>query len=168
MKGICTVASGEVCNFRIADKTLPEVGAYYYIEPAKNGTQEQNKAFHALVLEFFKSGQHSYDIGSFDELKNCIKRSLGAGFDSFVYIAMVQKDEYVSYPKMFDAKTIGDIPEIVKSDPNMKSMIRGKLKSWSKYTKKERTSTIDNLIAEMKEAGVNSEKFDEILSGMEG
>jgi len=166
VKGRCTVASGEVCNFRIADKTLPEVGAYYYIEPAKNGTQEQNKAFHALVLEFFRSGQHSYDISSFDKLKDCIKRSLGAGFDSYVYAQLEQTDEDKFHCKMYDAKKIEDIPQRVKDDPYMKDMIRGKLKSWSKYTKKERTSTIDNLIAEMKTAGVNSEKFDEILRGM--
>ncbi len=166
MKGMCSVASGEACTFIVHGKEQPEVGGYYYLESAKNGTQEQNKAFHALVLEFFKSGQHSYDIGSFKELKDCVKKSLGVGFESFVFVQLEQTDENNYHCKMYDAKTIEDIPQHIKNDPYMKDMIRGKLKSWSNYTKKERTNTIDNLIVEMKEAGVNSAKFDEILSGM--
>jgi DNA-binding transcriptional regulator YhcF (GntR family) len=46
-------------------------------------------------------------------------------------------------------------------------MVYGILKSWHDYTKKERTETIDRLIAEMLQAGVNSNKFHEILRSME-
>jgi len=46
-------------------------------------------------------------------------------------------------------------------------MLYGLLKSWADYTKKERTETIDRLIAEMIQAGINSGKFHEILDGME-
>jgi len=41
------------------------------------------------------------------------------------------------------------------------------LKSWSDYTKKERQLTIDNIINEMFQVGVNSNRFNEILQGME-
>jgi len=40
-------------------------------------------------------------------------------------------------------------------------------KSWTDFTKDERAEMIDFTIREMIEAGVNSRKFDEILSGME-
>jgi hypothetical protein len=168
MKGKCIKSAGDASTFIVHGKGKPMMGEDYYLEPAKNGTQEQNKAFHALVLEFFKSGQHSYNISSFDDLKNCIKKSLGAGFDSFVYIDIQNnknRDGKAHY-KMFDVKNTNKIPLYIREDPYMKDMIRGKLKSWGRYTKKERTSTIDGLIAEMKEAGVNSEKFEEILRGM--
>ncbi len=171
MKGLCTVACGEVVTLNIRGGDLPNVGEEYYLEPAKSGSQEQNRLFHSLVLEFFKSGMHSYDVRSFEDLKNCIKKSLGVGFDSYVYVDVVFTDggeycENTYHHKMFDAKTLNDIPDKIKSDPYMKDMIRGKLKSWSKYSKKERTSTIDNLITEMIEAGVHSKKFEEILNGI--
>ena len=48
----------------------------------------------------------------------------------------------------------------------MKQVIRGKLKSWSDYSKKERMKTMDILIKEMLQVGVSSKKFDEILEGI--
>ena len=63
----------------------PEVGRKYALEDATDGTQAQNRAFHPLVMEFFKSGCHSYTCSSWQELKDFIKRDLGAGFESFVY-----------------------------------------------------------------------------------
>ncbi len=175
MKGLCTVASGEVCTLLIKSGDLPEVGGMYYLECAKSGTQEQNKLFHALVLEYFKSGMHSYDISSFEELKNCIKKTLGAGFEAFVYVAMEKylyegygkKEEQGERPIIKDAKTYKDIPKYIREDPELKKQARGRLKSWSKYSKKERTSTIDNLITEMIEAGVNTKKFEEIIKEIE-
>ena len=119
-------------------------------------------------MEFFKSGLHSYNVESFEGLKNNIKKTLGAGFESFVYveIAFNTQREEKHFPVIKDAKTFNDIPEGVRNDPELKSLARGRLKSWSKYSKKERTSTIDNLITEMIEAGVNSKKFEEIIEGM--
>jgi len=156
-----------VATLLLKTKDKPEVGASYYLEPAKSGTQEQNKAFHALCMEFFKSGLHSYNVESFEGLKNNIKKALGSGFESFVYIDVDPDStfENIKYI-MFDAKTKDDIPKDVKEDPEFTKHIRGKLKSWSKYSKKERTRTIDNLITEMIAAGVNSKKFEEIIEGM--
>jgi hypothetical protein len=42
-----------------------------------------------------------------------------------------------------------------------------RLKSWADYTKKERQMTIDRLISEMHQAGVNSRHFYYILPGLE-
>ena len=173
IKGLVTVSSGNVVNL-LVDGELPEVGAYYYLESATHGTSAQNKTFHALTLEYFNSGQSSYDADNYADFKNMIKRHLGAGFEGFIFVEMEQY-EYPGYgnkretgerPIIKDAKKREDIPEHVLNDPAMKTMIRGKLKSWSSYTKKQRKETIDNVISEMLQAGVNTKKFEEIMKGL--
>jgi len=52
-------------------------------------------------------------------------------------------------------------------EPVDEPVIKWRLKSWRDYSKKERMESIDRLIAEMVQAGVNSKKFSEILQGME-
>jgi len=130
----------------------PEQGRKYSLEDTETGTAAQNKAFHALCQEFYVSGCHSYNCASWLELKEYIKRDLGAGFASFVYA-----DE----TGMHEVKTQSDIPAGTPS-----THMRGKLKSWADYSKKERRETMDNLISTMIQAGVKSRKFDEILGGM--
>lgn len=130
----------------------PELGRKYALEDATDGTPQQNRAFHPLVMEFFKSGCHSYTCANWQELKDIIKRDMGAGFESYVYA-----DE----AGMHEVKTREEIPA-----GTPKTHIRGKLKSWSKYTKKQRRETMDLLISTMIQAGVNSKKFHEILGGM--
>jgi hypothetical protein len=51
--------------------------------------------------------------------------------------------------------------------PCPKGRIAYRLKSWSDYTKKERQLTIDNIINEMFLVGVKTNRFNEILQGME-
>ena len=140
----------------------PVVGHKYILEDAVNGTGAQNRAFHALVQEYFASRQNSYQVSSFNEFRNVIKRSLGEGFESYVYVEMED-----GKPTIKDTKDYMEIPLEIRKDPRMKSLIRGKLKSWSDYTLKQRKGTIDRLIAEMHEAGVNTKKFMEILEGMD-
>ena len=149
-------------------KTAPIVGRHYNLEDAVTGTASQNKAFHALITEYYKSGMHSYNNVDIVEFKKLIKKNLGAGFESFIYIEAVYENEYnIPNVKIKDAKKYKDIPLSVRNDKDYKELIRGKLKSWSDYTKKERMKTMDNLISEMKQVGVNSAKFEEILDGME-
>ena len=64
-------------------------------------------------------------------------------------------------------KTRTEVPENLAVDKNGQKMVWGILKSWSDYSKAQRTSTIQNLITEMIAAGVNSRKFSEILQGMQ-
>ena len=140
----------------------PEVGRPYLLEDAHHGTGAQNKAFHALVGEYWKSGLHPKLGGQpYDEFRDRIKLTLGAGFEAYVYAVI---DEFK--PKIYQVNSWEEIPEEVRNDPQYRDMIRGKLKSWSDYTKRERKKTIDNLIDDMVAAGVNSEKFHEILEGM--
>lgn len=160
IKGLCTISTGSVVNL-LVEGELPEVGHYYFLESATEGTSAQNKTFHALTLEYFKSGQSSYDADNYDDFKNIIKRHLGAGFDGFVFAEIL-----FDKPVLRHAKTKEDIPEYIRNDPNFKDMIFGKLKSWADYTKTQRRTTIDNVINEMFQCGINTNKFQEILKGM--
>jgi hypothetical protein len=132
--------------------TPPVVGRKYTLEDAETGTAAQNKAFHALIAEYWRTGMHSYNVKTFDQFRDMIKRDLGAGFESFIY---------ADYTGMHKVQTVEEIPAGID-----RRFILGKLKSWADYTKKERRESLDRLIAEMEQAGVNSRKYQEIIAGM--
>lgn len=157
MKAVCTGTGKHTSLLNIC----LEVGRTYSIEEAEKGTNNQNSAFHALCTEYYKSGLHSYS-NDFKTFKDHIKKDLGQGFNSFIYVELIDNK-----PIIKDAKKYEDIPEEIRKDQDFKNLIRGKLKSWSDYTKKQRKDTIGNLISEMRLTGVNSKKFDEIIKGME-
>lgn len=167
MKGLVTVSTGSVVNILMSGKDMPEVGHYYILEDATHGTGSQNRAFHALTMEYFKSGMHSYTCDNYDDFRNQIKKTLGAGFEGFVYACLRDDSSYCDTPILKHAKTKEDIPMHIRDSDYFKEMIFGKLKSWSDYTLKERKNTIDNLLAEMDNAGVNSKKYQEIREGMQ-
>ena len=136
-------------------------GKYYEIERADTPTARQNRAFHALVQEFYASGLHSYGAGGFAEFRAYIKRDFGAGFASYKYV-----EETPEGLRSGERARLADVPERVAAGADGRKLVWGKLKSWADYTKKERKETIDRLISAMTQAGVNSRKFDEILAGM--
>ena len=138
-----TVAGGE-----------PKEGRKYFLEDATTGTSAQNKAFHALIGEYWKSGAHSYNVANFEQLRDVIKLNLGAGAECYVF---------ATPDGIKKAKTLEDVPAEYREPKYCMT----KLKSWTDYTKTERTSAIDKLIAEMHQAGVQTAKFYEILKGME-
>lgn len=140
---------------------LPVVGRYYTLEDAEKGTGAQNRAFHALLGVYYKSGLWSYDCTSFEDFRNHIKKVHGAGFESYAYADIV---DGLAVLKVVD--TWQEVPEFMRKDPRLKEYVRGRLKSWTDYKKKERRDTMGKLIAEMKMVGVNSKKFDEIMEGM--
>ena len=151
-------------QYNIESKDAPIVGRYYYLEDATHGTQAQNKAFHALLQEYWKSGLHpKYGGCSFSEFKDQIKRTLGEGFAEYIY-ATIDNGK----PHIYTVDTWEEIPKEVREDKDMRQMIRGKLKSWTDYTVKQRKNLIDNLIDDALTNGVQSEKFTEILEGMNG
>ena len=161
-------------EYLMESKDCPTIGRSYFLEDAETGTGKQNRAFHGLIQEYWKSRQHSYKVDSFGDFRNQIKLSLGQGFESYVYAEIVVIEnvfnghiDKIYRPKIRFAKKFMEIPEHIRKDPDMKEMIRGKLKSWADYTKKQRISCIDNLITEMDEAGVNTKKYHEIREGME-
>ena len=136
-------------------------GRYYDAVEADTPTENQNRAFHALLQEFWSSGLHSYNAKNFEQFKDFIKRDLGAGFERFRYV--IETKEGLAWGA---AKAANDIPQNVARGADGHPLAAGVLKSWKKYSKKERTETIDRLVSTMIQCGVNSRKFDEILKGM--
>ncbi len=167
----------ENSEYAVSSKTVPIVGRYYSLEDAESGSSAQNKAFHALITEFYKwmLGNNefvleidniTYDLSCPDKdtLKNIFKKKYGAGFESFVY---AQYDNVSNRVIIKAADTYEQIPSTVKDDKDFRLLIRGKLKSWGVYTKKQRTTLLQVTIDLMKSVGVDSKKFHEILDGME-
>ena len=154
-------------TYEILSKSKPVIGSVYNLEDAKQGTSAQNAAFHALLEEYYKSGLWSYAGSGYqqgatlDEFKKMIKRKLGAGFERFLYVDIVD-----GMPKISECKTYAEVPECIKKDTLKANYVRGVLKSWSDYTKQERRETLDKLISEMHQVGVTSKRFMEILDGM--
>jgi hypothetical protein len=120
-----------------------KVGSYYNVELAAEGTEAQNKTFHALLQCYWTSGFHSYNARSFEHFRALIKLYLGAGMEKFYNLANP------------------DGTPCPEGRPDYR------LKSWADYSKKERQMAIDNLISEMIQVGVKSKHFEEILQGME-
>ena len=120
-----------------------EVGQYYNAELSEDGTEKQNKLFHSLVQEYWASGQHSYNARSFQHFRALMKLFLGAGMEEFCNL--INED----------------------GTPCPEGRADYRLKSWANYTKKERRETIDRVIAEMVQVGINTKKFDEILKTLE-
>jgi uncharacterized protein YbjQ (UPF0145 family) len=149
--------------FQVESADAPVEGRRYILEDATTGTSAQNKTFHALVKEYWKSGLHpKYGGELYSAFRDQIKRTLGAGFESFVYADYINGKARIKQVKTYD-----EIPEHIRQDADLKELVQGKLKSWSDYGKKQRQQTIDNLIDDATAAGVNSKKWNEILKGME-
>jgi hypothetical protein len=160
MKGICISETKGIFHFQFEGET-PSLGHKYQLESLQDGTLAQNSLFHSLLMVYYNSGQHSEDRASFYDFREKIKRDLGAGFQSYIYVEIIEGKPVIKH-----AKEKEDIPEELRRDPQMKKMVLGKLKSWSNYSKKQRMRTIDNLISEMQQVGINSKKFEEILKGI--
>lgn len=158
MKALVIESSGENVQLLITSQELPIVGRYYTLEDAIEGTAAQNKTFHALTMEYFRSGHHSYDVSSYAEFKIEIKKHLGEGYECHFYIVMVN-----GIPELKKVKSKDEIPAEIRKDP---SQGLSKMKSFRDYTKKQRKNCIDNVITEMLAAGVNTPKFEEILKGL--
>jgi len=118
-------------------------GEEYEVFPADTGTERQNRAWHSLLQEYWLSGCHSYNAVNILHFRELIKLYLGAGSEKYYSL-------------------IDDTGKRLE-----KPVIGYRVKSWAKYTKKERKESIDKLIAEMIQAGVNTKKFHEILNGLE-
>jgi hypothetical protein len=132
-----------------------KVSCYYNVELQDDGTDAQNKTFHALLQCFWRSIMtgdfddihsstcYAYDARNFEHFRALVKLYLGAGMEKFINLAN---------------------PD---GTPCHKGRIDYRLKSWANYTKKERQLTIDSIITEMMLIGIKDKHFDEILQGME-
>ena len=130
------------------------IGEEYDCVLADDGSDRQNRAWHALLQEYWRSGCHSYNAKNFMHFRELIKLNLGAGVESYYNIVSVY--EYRNTSGLLEKATVMKEPTI-----------EYRIKSWSRYSKKERKESIDRLIAEMEQAQVQTKKFYEILNGME-
>lgn len=124
-------------------------GGYVNVElslPHKIGSEEQNRAWHSLIREYWLSGCSSYQ--SYEDMRDSLKLKVG-GAKEYIYLTDKQH-------------TVKSIDEIPKGNKYVEIP-----KSWTDFTRDERKEMIDFTIREMIEAGVNSKKFDEIILGME-
>ena len=125
---------------KLLDTAESKYGGYVTLElslPHKIGSEEQNRAWHSLIREYWLSGCSSYQ--SYEDMRDSLKLKVG-GAKEYIYLT----------DRQHTVRSLSEIP-----------------KSWTDFTKDERAEMIDFTIREMIEAGVNSRKFDEILSGME-
>jgi len=160
MKAICIGFIDGHYQFKFDGET-PEVGHKYQLESLHDGTAAQNALFHSLVQCYYKSGQHNDDKIDMYTFRERIKKNLGCGFESYIYI-----ESNDGVPKIKHARKIEDIPDYIRSDKRYKDKILGKLKAWSSYSKSQRRKTIDNLISEMLQVEVKSPEFQTILKGI--
>jgi hypothetical protein len=105
---------------------------------------------------------YSYPAKTKEDLKIEIKKHLGAGYEFYIYVEQTWKGI-----RHGQVKRREDAPKNLAIGVDGQEMIWGFLKSWSSYSKKERTNCIDLLIAEMKTAGVSSKKFFQLLDTLE-
>lgn len=113
--------------------------------PTRWGTDQQNRAFHALLGEYWKSGLSSYE--SYDDMRDTFKLRV-AGADEYIFI----ENGKVRHVKSLD-EVKGRYAEVPKS--------------WADFTIEQRKDAIDEVIREATMAGINSRKWEEILRGME-
>ena len=161
-------------RFMVESKDAPVLGNRYILEDAINGTQAQNKTLHALIQCLYKwmlsintfqfeidSIYYDFRCPDYLILKDVFKMRYGAGADHYEYV----NDNL----EIINVKKLEDIPLTVVTDftSGNKKRVKKILKSWSKYTKKQRTDLIETTLCIMKLIGVDSKKFAEILEGME-
>jgi hypothetical protein len=129
-------------------KTDKKHGGYITIkmcEPERVGSDAQNRAFHSLLGEYWKSGLSSYE--SYDDMRDTFKLR-AAGADEYIFI----ENGKVRHVKSLD-EVNGRYAEVPKS--------------WADFTVEQRKDAIDEVIREATMAGINSRKWEEILRGME-
>jgi hypothetical protein len=144
-----------------------EPGKYYECSEDGGPTERQNRAFHALVSAWFADGSYSYPAKTEAELKDWVKKDLGAGADRRVWILLIPEGEGAWRTGKAMTKPDAEPPENAQRDFWGNYIYVDILKSWADYTRKERTETIDRLVAAMIQSGCSSPKFEEILRGME-
>ena len=140
-------------RYEVISPDAPQEGRYYLLEDAATGTGAQNRAFHSLLSAFwqwmfnnnnfqFQDGNVIYDLSTPDKkaFKDFFKYKYGQGFSHIEYV----DDKY----RMVKVKDMSEIPDYVIYDFNSgnKNRVKGVLKSWADYTKKQRQNCIDTLL----------------------
>ncbi|MDC7224233.1 MAG: hypothetical protein PQJ60_10870 [Spirochaetales bacterium] len=151
------------------------MGTVYTLEDATKGTGAQNRAFHALLNAFFdwmvkidtfqfEDNGRIFDFRapSAGDFRDLFKSKYGAGFSHIEYV-----DDNLC---MVRVKTLEEVPSNVIASFNYghRGRIKGVLKSWGDYTKKERKDAIDRLFDVIKAVSCHDRRVSEIMEGMSG
>jgi len=159
--------SDRVGRFVVEGQEAPLIGSIYELADWDDPSAKQGRTFEALVQEYWRSNAWSYESSGYRpgltlfEFRQQVKLKLGPGFEKIIYI-----DPETNLLK--ECAKAADLPDAIKNSPNKSKLAYGRLKSRSDWTKKELRTTIDNIITEGEQVGVNTKKWKEILSGMAG
>ena len=139
-------------RYQVTSKDAPQVGHYYSLAKYEPGTEEQNRAFHALLGAFynwmmhtnqyiFTDGNVNYDFSVPDAemFKVQFKYQYGAGAEML---------GYYENNRWYYVKSLDKVPLHIlqRFNSGEKQLITWKnLKSWRNYTKKQRTKAIENI-----------------------
>ena len=119
--------------------------------PKRCGTDLQNRTFHALLNELYISNLHSYKC--YEDMRDDYKIRAG-GAKEYLYIQLEN-----GKPRQHTVKLLDDIP---------KNCVWCKIpKSWTEFSRDERTLAIQLLITDGYNAGINSKHWEEIIQGIE-
>lgn len=159
--------SDRMGRFVVEGQESPIIGGTYELADWDDPTAKQVRTFEALVTAYWASNAWSYPSSGYrigmtrEEFRNQIKLKLGPGFEKIIYI-----DPETNLLK--ECAKAADLPDSIKNSPNKSKLAYGRLKSRSDWTKKELRTTIDNIVTEGEQVGVNTRKWKEILAGMAG
>lgn len=137
--------------------------AFGYIEiltETQYKSKKQNNLFHSLLMCFWESKLSSFD--SYEDLRNHYKR--------IAHLCEVQWENTLpEQVKKILWKAIKLLPIQKRYLDEICELLRGRVvtwHSWSECSKEMARLTLDQLLNDMHEAGVNSKKFEEILKGL--
>lgn len=149
---------------KIKELTGVEIkGEYGYLEVLEEKqykSRRQNALFHSLLMCFWESKLSSFD--SYEELRNHYKR--------IAHLCEVQWENTLpDQIKQILWRAIKLLPIPKRYLDEICELLRGRVvtwHSWSECSKEMARLTLDQLLNDMHEAGVNSKKFEEILKGL--
>lgn len=153
---------------KIKELTGTEISTDYgYIEvldEKQYKTQRQTRAFHALLMCFWKSGCSSFE--SYEDMRNFYKER--AHLLEYIF-----RNDLKEETKKMLWKAIKLLPLDKDELTKVTYLLKGRVlvwHSWSECSKEMATLALDNIIHDMFAAGVDtssqSKKFKEIMEGM--
>jgi transposase-like protein len=115
--------------------------------PKKSGTEEQNRAFHALINEFWLTGCSSYP--NYETMRDSYKLRAGGA----------KEYKIATENGVVTSKTLEGYEGYISiAIP----------KSWSEFNREQRMKAIDLVLADIYQSGASSKKLDEIIGGLDG
>ena len=145
-----------------------------FTTPKKFKTNKQNALFHSLLTVYFESGMSSYR--DYDDMRSHFKKIAGLVSEYSETVSqslpLTMEQKRIVFAYITKACKIAGVSEHVQNE--MFSRLRGDThyvhkneRSWADVSKDGARRTLDCLINEMIEAGVNSDKFEQIMKSLD-